>query len=228
MQKFTLKAEKRAILGKKIKQLRRKGIIPANLFGKTIESQAIQINSVEFNRVYKEAGETSLIWVQLAGEEKDRPTLVTSVHFDPTTGDKLHVDFHQVNLKEKVTANVPVEIVGESELVASNLAVISQSLNEIEVEALPTDIPENIVFDISTLKSIGDHLKVTDAKIPEGVEVKTDPEQIVVALQEPMKEEVIPATEEVSEEVTGAETTVEDEAKPAGEVPSESETKTTE
>lgn len=224
MQKYILKADKRTVLGSKVKQLRRTGIVPANLFGKTIESQAIQVNSVDFNRVYKEAGETSLIWVQVEGEEKERPTLVTSVHYNPVTGNKLHIDFHQVNLKEKVTANVPVEIIGASELVTSNLAVLSQSLNEIEVEALPTDIPENITFDITSLKAIGDLLKVSDAKVPSEVEIKTDPEQIVVVLQEPMKEEVIPVVEEVSEEVTGAEVAAEGEA-PTGEKPAEGEAK---
>lgn len=224
MQKYILKADKRTVLGSKVKQLRRTGVVPANLFGKTIDSQAIQVNSVDFNRVYKEAGETSLIWVQVEGEEKERPTLVTSVHYNPVTGNKLHIDFHQVNLKEKVTANVPVEIIGESELVTSNLAVLSQSLNEIEVEALPTDIPENITFDITSLKAIGDVLKVSDAKVSSEVEIKTDPEQIVVVLQEPMKEEVIPVVEEVAEEVTGAETPTEGEA-PSGEKPAEGEVK---
>jgi len=211
MQKFILKADKRTVLGSKVKQLRRTGVIPANLFGKTIESQAIQVNGVEFNRVYKEAGETSLIYVKVEGEDKERPTLVTSVHFNPITGDKLHVDFHQVNLKEKVTANVPVEIIGESELVNSNEAVLSQSLNEIEIEALPTEIPESITFDISSLKAIGDHLLVSDAKVSADVEIKTDPEQMVVSLQEPMKEEVIPV-EEIPKDATGAETPAEGEA----------------
>jgi large subunit ribosomal protein L25 len=213
MQKYILKAEKRTVLGSKVKQLRRTGVVPANLFGKTIDSQAIQVNGVEFNRVFKEAGETSLIWVTVAGEDKERPTLVTSVHFNPVTGDKLHVDFHQVNLKEKVTANVPVEIIGESELITTNLAVLSQSLNEIEIEALPTEIPESIVFDISSLKEIGDQLLVSDAKVGAEVEIKTDPDQMVVSLQEPQKEEEPLVVEEVAEDATGAE----------GEVPAEGE-----
>ncbi len=224
MQKFILKADKRTVLGSKVKQLRRTGVVPANLFGKTIDSQAIQVNAVEFNRVYKEAGETSLIWVSVEGEDKERPTLVTSVHFNPVTGDKLHVDFHQVNLKEKVTANVPVEIIGQSEIVEANEAVLSQSLNEIEIEALPTEIPESITFDISSLKAIGDHLLVSDAKVSADVEIKTDPEQMVVSLQEPMKEEVI-EVEEVAEDATGAETPAEG---AEGEVPAEGEAKSEE
>lgn len=223
MQKFILKAEKRTIFGSKVKQLRRTGVVPANLFGKTIDSLAIQVNAVEFNRVYKEAGETSLIWVSVAGEDKERPTLVTSVALNPITGDKLHVDFHQVNLKEKVTANVPVEITGESELVNTNEAVLSQSLNEIEIEALPTEIPESIVFDISSLKEIGDHLLVSDAKVSADVEIKTDPEQMVVSLQEPQKEEEPLVTEEVAEgEATAeGEAPAEGEAKSEGEAPAE-------
>ena len=214
MQKNILKADKRTVLGSKVKQLRRKGLVPANLFGKTIESQSIQVNSVDFNRVYKEAGETSLIWISVEGEEKERPTLVTSVQFNPVTGNKIHVDFHQVNLKEKVTANVPVEIIGESALVASNGAVLSQSLNEIEIEALPTEIPESITFDISTLKAIGDHLLVSDAKVSSDVEIKTDLDQMVVSLQELQKEEEPLVSEETAE-------TIEDSEKPAeGETPS--------
>lgn len=222
MQKLILKADKRTVLGSKVKKLRRQGIVPANVFGKGIDSQAIQVSNVEFNRLYKEAGETSLIWVKIEGEEKERPTLVTSVAFNPMTGDKMHVDFHQVNLKEKVTANVPVEIIGESDLIKTNAAILSQSLNEIEIEALPTDIPENITFDISSLKAIGDHLNVSDAKVGAEVEIKTDPEQIVVSLQEPQKEEVVPVVE-VAEEITGAEVPAEGAAKPA-----EGETKTEE
>lgn len=225
MQKITLKADKRTVLGSQVKKLRRQGIVPANLFGKTIDSQAIQVSSVDFNRVYKEAGETSLIWVMVDGEEKERPTLVTSVHFNPITGEKLHIDFHQVNLKEKVSANVPVEIVGESELVKANTAVISQSLNEIEVEALPTDIPESITFDISSLKEIGDQLKVSDAKVSSEVEIKTDPDQMVVSLQEPQKEEEVPVEEEAAEGTpeteSGAEPKAEGEAPKAEEVAKE-------
>lgn len=222
MQKLTLKANKRTVLGSKVKQLRRQGVIPANLFGKTIDSQAIQVGSVDFNRAYKEAGETSLIWINVEGEDKERPTLVTGVALNPVTGDTLHIDFHQVNLKEKVTANVPVEITGESELVNTNVAVLSQSLNEIEVEALPTDIPESIVFDISALKEIGDQLKVSDAKVSSEVEIKTDPEQMVVSLQEPQKEEEPLVAEEVAEDATGAEGAAEGEAT-EGEKPAEGE-----
>src|SRR3989339_1739132 len=155
MNKYVLKAEKRILTGSKVKKLRRQGVIPANVFGHTIKSQAIQVSEVEFSRVYKDAGETSLIWVKVEGEDKERPTLIKALTNNPITGQKLHVDFHQVNLKEKVTANVPVEITGESQLIKDGVAILNQSINEIEVEALPTDIPENIIFDISGLTELG-------------------------------------------------------------------------
>lgn len=214
MNKFVLKAEKRALLGSKVKKLRRLGIVPANVFGHTVESQAIQVSAVEFARVYKDAGETNLIWLKVEGEDKERPTLIKALTNNPVTGQKLHVDFHQVNLKEKVTANVPVEITGEVQLVKDGLAVLDVNIHEIEVEALPTDIPENITFDISTFVEIGDNLKISDAKIPAGVTVITDPEKIVVALGAPMKEEEPLVTEVVEAEVVGEAPAEGEEAKP--------------
>jgi len=201
MNKFSIKADKRTVLGSKIKQLRKKGILPANIFGKSVASQAIQVNTVEFNRVYKQAGETGLVWVSIEGEDKERPTLITAVTNNPVTGDKFHVDFHQVNLKEKVTTHVPVEIVGEAQMIKDGLAVLDTHLDEIEVEALPTDIPESVQFDISSLKEIGDQLKVSSVKLPTGVTLITDPESVVVALGEPQKEEEPLVTEVADVEV---------------------------
>jgi len=215
MNKYTLKAEKRTLFGKKTKQLHKKGLVPANLFGKTIESTAIQVSQVEFNRVYKEAGETSLIWVTLEGDSKEKPTLVTAIAKHPVTGDKFHIDFHQVNLKEKVTAWVPVEIVGESQIVKDGLAVVENNLREIEVEALPTDIPESIVFDISSLKEIGDHFKASDSKLPSGVTMITDPESAIVSLGALQKEEE-PLETEVADVVAEGDT-------PASETPQATE-----
>ncbi len=203
MNKFILKAEKRVLLGSKVKKLRREKIIPANVFGHTIESQAVQVSEVEFNRVFKQAGETSLVWLKIEGEDKERPTLVKGLTNNPVTGQKYHVDFHQVNLKEKVTANIPVEIVGEAQLVKDGLAVVDINVHEIEVEALPTDLPESIIFDISALKEIGDGLKITDVQIPSEVTVLSDLDMTVVALGAPQKEEE-PLVEEIPEDVTGA------------------------
>jgi len=222
MAKFNLVAEKRDLFGKKLKKLRKQGILPGNLFGKDTKSVAIQVKTKDFERLYKEAGETSVIYIKIEGEEKERPVLVSDLHFNPITDTKLHVDFHQVNLKEKVTAHVPVEIVGEPEIVKSGAAILSVTLNEIEIEALPTDIPENITFDVSNLNEIGAMLKVSDAKVSSDVEIKTDPEISVVSVSEPQKEEVVEApvaevTEGEPTKVAGEESVTGAEKAPASE-----------
>lgn len=204
MNKFVLKAEKRTLLGSKVKKLRRQGIVPANVFGHDVESLAIQVSAVEFARVYKNAGETSLIWIKVESEDKERPTLVKGLTNNPVSGQRMHVDFHQVNLKEKVTANIPVEITGECQLIKDGLAVLDTNIQEIEVEALPTDLPESIVFDISDLLEIGAQLKVSDVKLPAGVTLITDPETTVVAIGAPQKEEEPLETEVVEAAVEGA------------------------
>jgi large subunit ribosomal protein L25 len=203
MNKYVLKAEKREVLGSKVRKMRKEGLIPATVFGKTVDSISIQISSVEFNRVYKQAGETSLIWISVDGESKERPTLVKDLSNNPLSGKIVHIDFHQVNLKEKVTANVPVEIIGESELIKSGAAVLDIHLDEVEVEALPTDIPEKLVFDISILNQVGDSLLLSSVVLPAGVTLITDIESVVVALGEPQKEEEPLDTAVVETEVVG-------------------------
>jgi len=204
MSKHTLKAEKRSALGKRNNALRRQGWLPGNLFGKDVPSQAIQIKATEFDRVYKQVGETGIVYIQVADESKERPTLISGIAADPTTDQKLHVDFHQVNLKEKVTAHIPVELLGESEIVKSGAGVLVQSLHEIEVEALPTDLPEQITFDITSLTEIGDHITVEKAAVAAGVEIKTDLEMIVVSIAEPEKEEEVVAPTEAEAETAEA------------------------
>lgn len=215
MTKYTLKAEKRAIFGRKFNSLRKTGLLPGSVFGKTIESLPIQVSSKEFNSLFRNAGETNIVYLSVSGEDKDRPVLISNLQFNPVTGNPIHVDLHQVNLKEKVTASVPVKLEGESQLVKDGLAAINQSISEIEVEALPTEIPESIVFDISKLNNIGDQFTVADIKVTDGVEIKSDPEQLVVSLAEPQKEEIV--------ETPAEEVVTEDEAKPAEAEPQQAE-----
>jgi len=213
MTKITLSLEPRIVLGKKVKTLRKQGIIPANIFGNKIKSTPVQVKSTIFRPIYSQAGETQIVYVQVEGEKTDRPVLLTNISYDPMTGDFLHVDLHQVNLKEKVTANVPVEIIGESPAIKDLQATLITSLDEIEVEALPTDLPDHFAVDISLLKSIGDSIKVSDLNIDRTkIEVKVDPETIVVTVAGQQKEEAASAPV-VETEIIG-ETTPETGTKP--------------
>src|SRR5690348_15603151 len=112
MKKYTLTGLKRDIIGRKVKKLRKKGELPATVYGKKIHSVSLSVSKDAFMSVYKEAGETGLIELSIDGDI--RPVLVNTVQIDPVSSIPLHIEFHQVDLKEKVHAKVPVELAGES------------------------------------------------------------------------------------------------------------------
>ena len=217
MAKTILSVEPRTITGKKVKQLRKQGVIPANIFGGKIKSAAIQVKKTIFAPIWQHAGETQIVYLQLGDEKETRPTLISNVQHHPVSDEVIHVDFRQVDLKEKISANIPVEVVGESPAAKDFQAAIITSLGQIEVEALPTDLPENIQVDISLLKNIGDVIKVADLKIDRTkVEVKDDPETVVVSAAAQQAEEVIappPAPEGEVVEAASTVTPTEGEAK---------------
>ena len=118
--KHTLKVEPRKITGRKIKSLRTQGFIPANVFGKDLKSLSLQIKTVDFTKLYKEVGESTLIYLTVEGEKENRPVMVHDVALHPVTDQILHVDFHQVNLKEKTTAPVVIKLIGRLRLKKRN------------------------------------------------------------------------------------------------------------
>src|SRR3989338_1175035 len=211
---YSLAAENRVVLGRKVKQLRRKGILPENITGKHIDSISVQLRLDEFNKVFSGAGETGLVSLELEG--KLHPVLIHEIHWDPVYGIPLHADFLEVNLSEKVVATVPIEIIGESPAVQAEEGVLVQQMHEVEVEALPAELPEKIEVDISGLAAVDDAVKVGDLKVDRSkVEVKEeDPERIVVSIAAPAKEEVI-------EEAPAAEGEVGEGEKVEGETPAE-------
>lgn len=209
-QSYQLTVSPRELLGRKSRRLKAQGLVPANIYGKGLESVAIQVDLKNFVKVYDEAGETALVHLQLDGKG-DRPALINQVFYHPITGEISHIDFRQVDLKVKITTHVPIELVGEAPSVKEKNAVIVQLLEELEVEVLPSDIPESINVDISTLVDLGDTITVAQLQIPSGVEVITDAETAVVLAQE-VKEEVEEAPTEAE---TPAETPTAPEAEPA-------------
>jgi large subunit ribosomal protein L25 len=190
-QPIALVVEPRNVVGKKVKKLRRDGIIPANIFGQGVKSTSIQVNLKDFAKVYNQVGETGL--VELSLKDAKHPVLVHQIQKEPRTDAPLHVDFHQVNLKEKTTAHVPVVLVGEAPIEKSKEGIILQSMNEIEIEALPTDIPHNIEVDITSLTEVGQAVQVKDLKVDSSkVEIKADGEATVLSVQTAeIKEEVV-------------------------------------
>jgi large subunit ribosomal protein L25 len=205
-QRFNLSAEPRTVLGKKVKQLRRDGLLPATVYGHKVDTQPVAVALVEFASTYKQAGETGLIDLQISGESSARPVLIHDMLEDPVTAKILHIDFYQVNLKEKLIATVPLEFVGESEVVKNNEGILLELLQEIEVECLPTDIPSSVEVNVSTLTEVDQGITAGELSLPEGVELKTDSEEMVCKVDEAkMSEEEI--EEESTEESVEEETT---------------------
>lgn len=204
MDRLTLKAQEREILGKKVKKLRRDGFIPAHVFGNKVETEHVSVSAVDFSRVFSQAGETSLINLKI-GEEKIRPVLVRDTQVDPVRGATLHIDFYQVNLLEKVRVFVPIRVTGEEpEVVKNGEAVVIQPMSEVEVEALPAELPDHFEVDISKLQQIDDAILISQMSIPDGVEVIADPEAMVIKLDSAVSEEAQELMEEEAEAAAAA------------------------
>lgn len=180
MKKYSITVEKRTIAGRKVKQLRSQGIVPANIYGKKEQSVAVQTDRKEFEKVFSQAGETGIIELHIGSEVK--PVLIQNIQIHPVTRHILHTDFRQVDLKEKIHAKIPLELIGQSPAVAQNTGVLLELLNEIEVEALPTELPEKISVDISGLVEVDQNIKVGSLQIPAEVTLLTDKETEVVKI----------------------------------------------
>jgi large subunit ribosomal protein L25 len=207
-----LKAEARKITGKAVKKLRREGILPANVYGKDIKSQSLQLPLSEFQPIYKEVGETGL--VDLLVGDQTIPVLIHSIHQD-YRGIPIHADFFKVNLKEKVRADIGLEFIGEPKAVVDKIGLLEEIHKEVEVEALPTDLPEHIEVNVEHLANIDDQITVADLKAPEGVEILSDPNQVLVKIGELVTKE---AQEQMAEEAAAAEA-----AAAEGEAPADGE-----
>lgn len=178
MEKHTFKVSKRTISGRKVSQLRKKGLTPGNVFGKHITSFAVEMDSKDFLAIFQKAGETGLLELSVDGEM--HPVLIHHVSYHPVSSKTLHVDFLEVNLKEKVTTKVPVVLVGEAIAVKDKVGVILTLLNELEVEALPMDLPDKIEVDVSHLAKVGETIKISDLKVSEKVKIITSVENDLV------------------------------------------------
>lgn len=172
MKAHTLQGKKRDLTGRKVKQLRREGVVPATVYGKKLTSTSVAVTTADFQKVYDAAGETGLVELHIG--DSVHPVLIHNVQIDPVNESVLHVEFYQVDLKEKVKTKVPLVVVGESPAVSERRGVVLTLLTEVEVEALPTDLPEKIEVDVAKLTDVDQEVKVSELKIPTGVTVITD------------------------------------------------------
>lgn len=204
MQREKVTVQKRTIAGKKVKKLRREGTLPANVYGKDIKSVAVQLLTSEFTQLYKKVHETGLVDLELDG--KTLPVLIHNVQWSPKDSKPLHADFFKVNLKEKISSSVPVVAVNEPLAVRDKVGVLLTLLNEVEIEALPTDLPEKIEVDVEKLAQTDDQITVGNLQAPAGVTILTDAAQAVFKIGELVTkeaEEEAAADEAAAEAVAG-------------------------
>ncbi|SRR6266700_4284714 len=205
-----IKANLREITGKASRKLRHQGLLPAVVYGDHTASTSIQLGLHDFERTYARTGKTQLIDLVVDGG-RPRKVLVREVQVSPRWNTLLHVDFHQVSLRERLQVDVPVSVVGEAELVRGGEADVHQVLNTLTVECLPTRIPDVIEIDISGLDAIDAAVRIADLQLPEGVTAVGDPEDVVVKLAarrvaaEPSEEEPVAEVAEGAEPAGGEE-----------------------
>ncbi len=203
---LTLEAKKREIFGKKASDLLEQGLIPAEIYGHGFENIHISLPVKEFGKVFKEAGESSLVSVTVDG--KMFPVLIHEVKKDVLGDYVVHVDLYRVRMDEKIKTQVPLNFIGESSAIKEHGGVLVKSVEEVEVEALPTDLPHSLDVDISKLTELHQSLHGSDIIVPKGVKVFIEPEMGIVTVMEPQKEEVVeaPAAEVPVEGAEGAAT----------------------
>lgn len=186
MEALELEAQVREEKGKgHTAKLRREGLLPCVLYGSEIDSIPITVKTSELDRVLKEGGHNVLIKVKLDNQEYI--TLVRELQNHPITKEYLHADLQRISMKEKLQTLVPLEIIGEAPGIAEG-GVLQHLLREVEVECLPTDIPEVVEVDISSL-GFGDSITVADLDAGKDVEIITDPDSVVVSIVAPEREE---------------------------------------
>lgn len=194
--KLKLKVNSRKLTGRKVKQLRAQGTIPANIYGKGVKSVSIQQPLKDFAVAFKQVGETGILELVVDKETKTRPVLIHNVQQHPVTGEILHVDFRQVDLTETVTVSIPIEISGTAPAITKG-GVLIQLINEVEVEALPADLPDKFTLDVSQLEEIGQGFSLKDLKVSSKVKLLTENlEELVVKIESPTKEEEVKPVEE--------------------------------
>jgi large subunit ribosomal protein L25 len=185
---YSLKAEKREITGKKVKSLRNDGFIPAVIYGHGTKPQSLSIRANEFKKIFSEAGTSSLVDLKI-GESGAVKVLTHEPQYNPVTEAPMHIDFYKVRMDEKIKTEIPLEFVGESEAVEQLDGSLVTNRDNVEVECLPSDLISEIVVDLSVLKTFEDVINVSDLKIPSGIEIMTEKEEVIALVEPPRSEE---------------------------------------
>lgn len=181
---ISLSAKIRKELGRRTNTLRDSGRIPAVVYGHEIKNLSLDIDYLEFKKVLKEAGGSSLIELTVEGEKEKRLVLVHDLQKDPVTDNFIHIDFFETSAKEEVEVKVPLVFEGTSLAVKDLGGTLVKNISELEVKALPQNLPHEIKVSIDGLNNFGDHVLIKDLVLPKDVKISAKPEEIVVSVVE--------------------------------------------
>ena len=199
-----LNVKKREVTGKGVKNLRKQNLIPAVIYGKDVPPQNLVVEYLPFNKLYREAGESTLIDLKI-NEAAPVKVLIQEVQSDPTTGKLAHVDFRQIKMTEKIKVDALLKFINESPAVKELGGTFVHSMEKIEIECLPQDLVHEIEIDISVLKTFEDRIHIKDLKVSAGVKILSDMNATIAAVEAPLTEEELkaeletPITEKVEE-----------------------------
>lgn len=205
MTEINLKSNIREIVGRKVKKYRKKGLIPAVVYGNKITPQSIWVNNLDLKKTFSRSGENTIIRLEI-DDKNAVNVLIHDTQINPMTGDFYHVDFFQVRMEEKIEADIPLEFIGESPAVKELGGVLVKNIGEIRVSCLPADLPHSIEINFEMLKTFDDHIKISDLKVSDKVKIFDDREAIIVSVIPPRTEEELSKLDEkVEADVTKVE-----------------------
>jgi large subunit ribosomal protein L25 len=205
MASISLKATPRAVAGNKVRTLRKRGLMPCVTYGHSVKTESLEISAKEFQKALSKAGTSTVL--QLMIGDKPKNVVIHDVQYDPVSGLPIHADLYQVRMDEKIKAEVLLKFTGVSKAVKDLGGILVKSVDKLEVEALPADLPHELVVDLSKLNTFEDRIALTDIAIPKGVEVKVEDKLLTIAsVTPPRSEEELKALDEaVTEDVESIE-----------------------
>ncbi len=193
MEKIVLKA----VIREK-KESRKEEKIPAVIYGKKVENKALWVNVKELNRIYQEAGESTLVNLEIEGDKEPHNVLIHDIQMNPVTDEIIHADFYQVRMDEEVETEVEITFVGEAPAVKELGGTFVKNIDSVSVRCLPGDLPRELKIDISSIKTFDDYIYVSDLPLGEKVATSVDPETVIALVSPPRTQKEM---EELDEEV---------------------------
>ena len=192
MTTFSITAQIRTQTGRRAKRVRAEGFIPGVVYGHAITPRNVSVSGNEFLKLYRAAGESSLVDLNVTGAESVK-VLISEVQHDPLRGDVTHIDFRQVRMDEKLETEIGLKFVGESPAVKELGGVLVKNMGKFQVRCLPGALVHEIEVSLDILKAFGNKIHVNEVRVPDGIEVLHAPDEVVVLVEEPRSEEEIAA-----------------------------------